>query len=463
MTRPPPLPPGAPLGPDFCVVRRLRGTAHRWLYEVTDARPERRTRTCWSCRFPGAPREDGFCPRCGNALTDRLFLASVRWDPASFDAWRELAASHRHPGLLSPVVVFEEDKALVSVTEHTQARLLLDVPAPLPTPLLIGAARTLHDTLRFLSSRGVWLSRLDAAHVLVADDGSVCWFDLDVTAEGEGLPPTALLALLGSYLGPVGQRLPDGQVAPPELADLHAAAITDVGLARAHNEDGWTWTAPEPGVALYAVADGLGGLQAGETASQLALQALRTTVCRRLKEGALPGDAVLLSAFDAAERAVADYQRAHQLQKMATTLVVALVVDDKAYLAHIGDSRAYLLRRGTLERLTEDHSLVQSLVRKGHIPAALAHKHALSNVLERAVGVGPAAEPDLQTLALEAGDRLLLCSDGVWGELGDEVLQLVLAQSPSPTLACQALVRTVHASGAHDNLTAIVLDIPGEP
>jgi PPM family protein phosphatase len=452
----PPLPPGAPLGREFCVVRPLRGTARRWLYEVTDARPERATRTCWSCRFDAAPREEPACPRCGGPLADRSFLASVRWSTSP--AWRRLVSSGGAAGLEAPLVVFDEANVQVSVTpwrEGWPPRLLLDEPAPLPTPAVLGAARSLGAALEALAERGFAVRDLGADNVLLEGDGAVL-FDPDVTAADGPIDVATPLELLWSYLGPSGGRVLTG-AAPTQPEAV--AAITDTGLVRRRNEDAWLWDRPAPQVWLYAVADGLGGLAAGEVASRKALAALRDAIGAQLADGAEPGGGVLVEGFAAAHRAVSAHRRDHSLEKMGTTLVTALVVGGTAHLGHVGDSRAYLLRAGALEGLTEDHSLVRSLVRKGLVTRDAARRHGLANVLERAVGMDPVGDPDLREVAVEPGDRLLLCSDGVWNELDEDELALILGAT-DPREVCRDLLAAVHRRGARDNLTAIVVDIP---
>ena len=141
-----------------------------------------------------------------------------------------------------------------------------------------------------------------------------------------------------------------------------------------------------------------------------------------------------------------------------TTLTCALVIDGRAYLAHVGDSRAYLYHNQTLKQITRDHSYVDKLVELGQLTVEAAAVHPQRNVLYRAVGQGEQLEIDLHILDLKSGSRLLLCCDGLWGMLGDSIIQAILASGQSPQSTCDALIAAANEAGGKDNITAVIVE-----
>ena len=170
----------------------------------------------------------------------------------------------------------------------------------------------------------------------------------------------------------------------------------------------------------------------------------------------LPLTEALQQAVEAANQAVHD-----QVPGSGTTLTCALVINTRAYLAHVGDSRAYLYYNQQLKQITRDHSYVDKLVELGQISAEAAAVHPQRNVLYRAVGQGDHLEIDLHLLDLPSGGRLLLCSDGLWGMLSDSIIQAILASAHSPQDACQDLIAAANEAGGRDNITAIVIERVG--
>jgi protein phosphatase len=235
---------------------------------------------------------------------------------------------------------------------------------------------------------------------------------------------------------------------------LRAAAGSDVGRRRAANEDHYA-LAPEVG--LYLVADGLGGHVAGQLASGLAAEAALRTV--RTLEGAQPSLAEKLRyAMIAANREVSETARnRRELAGMGTTLVALLAQDGRAALAHVGDSRAYLVRGERIRQLTDDHSLVGELVRRNEISADAAREHPQRHVLTRAVGVRPSVEPDLAEISPEAGDVFVLCSDGLTGHVRDEEIAESVAGGVDPQEAVDRLIRLANDRGGEDNITVVIV------
>jgi PPM family protein phosphatase len=222
------------------------------------------------------------------------------------------------------------------------------------------------------------------------------------------------------------------------------AALTDIGLHRSGNEDAFVDELP-----LVAVADGMGGAQAGEIASHLALDTLAA---------ALDDGAALADAAQAANEAVYRESRTDRARSgMGTTLTAALLADERLVFAHVGDSRLYLWRDETLQQLTDDHSLVGEMVREGHLTREAAVTHPQRSILSRALGTEPRVEIDGGELELRAGDTLLLCSDGLYSMVPELTIAAVLAAVDDPLRVARRLVREAKNEGGHDNITVIVL------
>ena len=221
-------------------------------------------------------------------------------------------------------------------------------------------------------------------------------------------------------------------------------------------------------VGLYLVADGMGGHQAGEIAAQTVGEAVTSRVLKEeifrdlggkatRKLGATPGS-LLVDAIQEANRTL--YRNAReQRSDMGTTLTAALIVGDMATIANVGDSRTYLLRRGTLRQITTDHSLVASLAAAGVITEEEIYTHPQRNQIYRTIGDKPEVDVDLFIEELQPGDQLILCSDGLWEMVRDPDISAIVSRAPSPQAACDALVRAANAAGGEDNVTVIVVEI----
>jgi PPM family protein phosphatase len=230
-------------------------------------------------------------------------------------------------------------------------------------------------------------------------------------------------------------------------------ARTDVGRVREGNED--SYMVHEP---LFAVADGMGGHQGGEVASNLALRSLE-----RLAEEPPPdGDSAprLAEVVRDANRVV--LQKASgdpSLSGMGTTLTAVLAgTGARIHVAHVGDSRAYLLRGGEFSQLTRDQTVVQRLVDEGRITPEEAEIHPQRSILTNAVGVDRDIQVDEASYELKVGDRLLLCSDGLSGMVPEEEIKRTLQEYEEPQEACEALVQAANEAGGQDNITAVILD-----
>ncbi|MDQ6837808.1 MAG: Stp1/IreP family PP2C-type Ser/Thr phosphatase, partial [Actinomycetota bacterium] len=235
---------------------------------------------------------------------------------------------------------------------------------------------------------------------------------------------------------------------------LHAGAATDVGRVRQINED--RFLADE---ALFAVADGVGGHQAGEVASQTSVETLQ----RAYADGEHTTQG-LVAAAEAANQAVWQLaQGSREKRGMGTTLTaLALVQEDgeeQLGLINVGDSRAYVFKQGELIQLTEDHSLVEELVRDGKLSPAEAQVHPQRSIITRALGMDPNVKVDSWPLTPYRGDRFLLCSDGLTNELSNERIASTLRQIADPQEAAHDLVRQARAAGGGDNITVVVVDV----
>jgi len=229
---------------------------------------------------------------------------------------------------------------------------------------------------------------------------------------------------------------------------VESTALTDTGRKRRHNEDSHVYDPP-----LFVVADGMGGAQAGEVASGLVVAAFGDF----REANHLSGGERLAAVIREANRRI--YERATRdtgASGMGTTVTAALVEDDLIAVAHVGDSRAYVIRDGKLEQLTQDHSLVADLVRDGRLTPEEAEVHPQRSVITRALGTD--AEVDVDTTVFEArpGDVFLLCSDGLSSMVADDLILRLVSESTRLDEAARALIQAANRNGGDDNITAVL-------
>ena len=256
---------------------------------------------------------------------------------------------------------------------------------------------------------------------------------------------------------------------------LRVAGESHVGKVRETNEDAMI---VDPVRGLYAVLDGMGGAMAGDVASRTARDAISAYVDARRAE--LPANALLEHSLQAGSAAVfAAAQNGRELHGMGTTVVACIVVDPTAppfggaagraqvpagvsrvVIAHVGDSRAYLLRNGRLQQLTRDHTIVEELVDRKLLAPEEAERHPYKNVLSRNLGAKPETRVDITELDLRPGDRLLLCSDGLYGYASTEAIQYLLGSGDAPEHVSRDLVDLALRGGGGDNVTTIVIEAP---
>ena len=238
------------------------------------------------------------------------------------------------------------------------------------------------------------------------------------------------------------------------MTALRHGAATHTGMVRNVNQDASLVAEP-----LFAVADGMGGHAAGEVASQVAIEALRLN--------AEPTAEGLIHAIRVANRAVWDKSAAEpSMRGMGTTLCAVILVpgatddvDDVVVVANVGDSRVYVFHDGELEQVTEDHSLVEDLVREGRLTAEEARNHPQRNVVTRVLGIEEDVDVDSWEIVPYVGDRFLLCSDGLFNEVDEERIAATLRRLRDPDDAAAELVRLANEGGGRDNITVVIVDV----
>lgn len=234
--------------------------------------------------------------------------------------------------------------------------------------------------------------------------------------------------------------------------NLHPySSRTEVGYVREHNEDSMLVAPP-----LFVVCDGMGGHEAGEVASEIAINTISRLAPENLDADAL-GHAVEeanLAIIDAADKGIGR-------EGMGTTCTAAILEGNRLAIAQVGDSRAYLLHNGTLQQLTRDHSVVADLVESGEITPAEARTHQWRSFITRALGLEPYTKPDLYEIDVDQGDRLMLCSDGLYSMISDKEIENIMSQTSSTAAATDMLVEAALKAGGSDNVTVIVADVTG--
>lgn len=474
-TRPPHFPPGLPVGEHYTIEGLVRLAEGRMFYLANDVRPDK-------------DDDDG-------QGKGRRFLLSTRWEPAGFDAYEAFAnLGLTHPGLAGPIDVFRHEGQLVSVVPYNGEGLLLDEASPLPNGRILEVAQRIAGTLAFMHVNGVRLGPITRSNVLISPDNTVRLFDLDVVSVADQPVPDGIRAdelravgeLLRRYCNVEAEALAQfmstvesGEYPSPAdfgravekrfdaFEHVHYApvlgAMTDVGLTRQLNEDNWGWRKLSSRATLYVVADGMGGHDGGEVASALAVDTI-CKVAQRAEAETPPAEAelegLLDTAFQTANNTIKEQAEAKHTD-MGTTLVSMLVLDSRvAYVANVGDSRAYMLRGQTLHQVTEDHSLVAKMVERGRITAEEARHHPHSNILLRTVGTERDVDIDIFRFDLQAGDKILMCSDGLWGEVEDRDIESILNTYTDPRIAARELVRASHHGGGKDNVTLMIVEVP---
>ena len=245
---------------------------------------------------------------------------------------------------------------------------------------------------------------------------------------------------------------------------VEVASLSDIGCQRDNNEDSFLYWEPAGDAEfqrkgrLAVIADGMGGHEGGQEASRLAVETIREVYDQGFQDDPR---AALLQSLTAAHTRILNYAEQHPaFQGMGTTCTALVLRGRQLYFAHVGDSRLYLVRDAQIRRLTRDHSYVGRLVESGLVRAEDAEKHPQRHILTAALGAGRevAVDSPEQAIAVNDGDDLLLCTDGLWGVVTDEEMETVVRNN-TPAECCAALVKLARQRGGPDNITLQVLHV----
>ena len=510
-----PRPDGAMFGERFLLARLDFSDAawHRYLVNEINTPPEARVRQCPTCAAVlTGPKQH--CTVCGAELTTHapaLWLVEASTRAFFGPAFAVARAGLAHPAVRVPLASFEERLG-------PSLRYCLVTPAvdPLPKhverPVVLESAAGLMDGLQFLHNVGLSFGGKLTPASFGLTNGRLVWADLssspvhtDLADKARAADTRALAEQLYAWLTGRAKFSPEAALAAPLKAlfaqaltgrgfpsaealavawseayqpeqprpqvDVRSGRRTDVGRLRTLNEDSVLaievtrilQSQPEP-LGLYAVADGMGGHSAGEVASSTVVNALSRKAVADLASTVLTAvDPVDLKAWleqlvETANRALYDLRKQAGTD-MGSTLVAAVIDGAQAHVAHVGDSRAYLINPQGIHRLTTDHSLVERLVATGQITPEQARNHEQRNVIYRTMGDKAKAELESSTVPLQPGDRLLLCSDGLSGMITDEQILAIVRGAPSLQGACEALIQAANAAGGTDNISAVLVEV----
>ncbi len=494
--RPTPFQPTTRLGAHYAIEGLVRLGQGRMFYLANDNRPDQPHRRCIACGAEDNPRAEEHCVRCGEALKPQRFMVAARWDTELFEPYEALQGLKlSHPGMVPVIDTFRMDGVLCSVSLWDNETLMVDEGAPIARDLMIKLALRGVGLLAFMQTNGVEIAPLTLANFIQDKSGEYKFFDIEVLQVQDGplaapqcqtgieglaraLTRFASIhdlelknvldgAINGRYPTPLtfGRALVEASKTPPKTNTAHiAAAMTDVGLQRVLNEDNWGWIQLSEDVLLYVAADGMGGHEAGEVASRMAVDTICRVATERFEQlGNITAETlenILDEAFQAANNGIKSHSE-NLGNDMGTTMVASLIYKNSlALVANVGDSRGYLMRDAVLHQITRDHSLVSRMVEQGRISAQEARNHPHSNILLRTVGTERDVEIDIFTVELEKGDRLLLCSDGLWGEIEDEDIEAILNHYQDPRVVCREMIRAAHHGGGRDNITVVMAEIP---
>lgn len=500
ISRPPKISESSYLSKYYTVEWLIRLAESRMFYIVNDHRPDQMTKYCWECGSDTSSSMDTECVSCGKPMHKRKFLISLRWEQEQTMHLKSFFEKHlTHPALLTPFDFFMPNNirnAMILVYEWDNFEFLLERPSPRSGAEVLQIAQTALGVLAFFHENGVVLGDIGLHNFLIQPKtGEMFFFDPTVAdiymgpvphgKRADELPSLANTlrklvapdeknihamldkAMQGAFQSPyeMGRAIEQllGAFENPHL-DPWSAGMSDVGLVRVLNEDNWGWKQLSSDVRLYVVADGMGGHDAGEVASSMAVSILLKECSNRISEGVNYSidelDNILAKSFVLANNGIKDFadQRGSD---MGTTMVAGLIYkNSQAIVANVGDSRAYLHRGSKLNQVSVDHSLVQRMVEQGQLTPDEARHHPHSNILMRTVGTERDVLVDTFHVDLQSGDSLLLCSDGLWGETEDIDMERILNQVPEFQEKAVELIYLAHNGGGKDNVSLILAKVP---
>ena len=236
-------------------------------------------------------------------------------------------------------------------------------------------------------------------------------------------------------------------------------AKSDIGKARDMNQDSFYISKPEDEIQLCIIADGMGGYKGGEIASKLAVETSKNYIVNNYNKIEHSREAILeliKSSIEYANMVIYEKSREiPELENMGTTIDICLIISNKVYIGHVGDSRVYRKRKDFFRKLTTDHSYVQKLVSDGTITKEEAYNHPKKNMLIKALGCSSLVEPDVMVKGFLKDDILLMCSDGLTNMLRDEEIVEIINRNPME--ACNRLIDAANENGGYDNITAVII------
>jgi serine/threonine protein phosphatase PrpC/ribosomal protein L40E len=511
-------PEGSVFGGRFQYLGLVDEAKHHNLYSVTEISqpPAPSSHRCSNpdCRtihIPAGDEAEIYCTYCGHPLEMEppiLLLQETETDQSG-NCKNVIEIHLVHPNIHPPIAAFQEEMPegmrYCTVMPDSQ-----ELPGQPELSQALEWGRQLASGLDYLQSQGIVVGEeLDLASFGLVD-GKAVWRKFNNTrilpmlADREKINNVRLLALcLYTWITGRATYTSDPSVHPRinrlfhralvgegftsgvELAEqieqaldsirspfnlaYHVGRRTHPGIKRVVNEDSllcYTVNSVKEGISkpmgIFAIADGMGGHANGDVASSLAIQSITEKT-----------SADMLSLYNRTDEEITSWLN-HTIQKanlalfedrtkansdMGSTLVCTLMLGNKAYLTHLGDSRMYLLREGDMQQLTTDHSMVQQLVSIGKISPEDARNHPQRNVIYRSLGEKPQVEMDIYTQTLKPGDKLLLCSDGLTGMLNDPKIQILIHEAPSPQTACDYLVDAANLDGGEDNISVILVEV----
>ncbi|GAB2996492.1 PP2C family protein-serine/threonine phosphatase [Mycobacterium bourgelatii] len=244
------------------------------------------------------------------------------------------------------------------------------------------------------------------------------------------------------------------------MLNIGYSALSDVGCVRSDNQDRW---GSDEDQFLFMVADGVGGSRDGALAAHTMVEKLPGYVAHHLpideRDGPDAPERLARAVSELSDDLHTTAQKDARYQGANSTLVAVVIAGTRALVAHLGDSRAYLLRERPLKRLTRDHTLVQALVEAKQVDAADTGKHRARSIVTKYMGMRPPAKADGSAVELQAGDRILLCSDGLHGVVNEASIAQILEDNPDPGYAAAALIGAARDAGGPDNITALVINV----
>jgi len=517
-----PLPVGALIQKRY-VVKAVEASGEQVnIYRVEDLIPARQ---CTHCGMVASEPQQLACPVCGRDMSkapvkNLHYTVQESADPQAFSTeaqWLEMGVAY--PGLILPLVVFVESPYGAARSYRVEPELSFISAAKLPLPQEVNTVLTwgtaLAQAMSYLHQNRIALRAVNLSHIVIVKKRAF-WVNFNrahlVPAEEQATigdvfaRDVQALASTLLYLATGRQQLNAEEVLPQRMQDVLARAITrpqmvsaallasqlndvlqelrhpqsitlavgyrsDVGQSRSLNEDSLlaldvarVYRSLNQPVGIFVVADGMGGHQAGDVASQMACRTLAQMATHEVLEPATAGQplpdvkAWLVHATQAANQAVHEHRESMH-NDMGTTLVMAFVVGDTATVANVGDSRCYHLSADAIAQVTTDHSLVERLVVAGQITREEAAHHPQKNVIYRVIGDKLSLDVDLFDRRLAAGEALLLCSDGLSGMVSDRDIWTIWQDAASPQEACDRLIEAANQAGGSDNITAVIVQV----